>query len=440
MAKFSKQQSKEESNSAAQSGALLRLRVSRTLAFILVVLPAVLIFGVGFIGYKIGSHSAPPPVTTSKLGGTAPGHGDAAELRSGVWGALTAHPITLQIPDEYLIGMIKSDRTTSPRWVFKGFSRKRVLNLFASAGLGEAELQVLTDTNHWQLLTNQIVITPPHSVVLALSPQTRSIIYTELAQFSENALQHSPFFWKAKDEAAFFSNSSLPESAKSLLRQLSYQKGNLMAFADLETLLATLPVSETELLHILKPLSTKPAVLAKLRLTPETDMDALVRYWGVGGLTKMMEPALEAATRIPQGRTATFLAILPPFARQRLNIYSGGGDDDGMDGLWTAFNFFANVPEAANAAPKFWSNKINTDYFSVFTDPRYGDIMLITRPTGEVVQAGVYLADDLVFTRIGPTRWEPWTIMTVADLQEISGLRLAHQELPTISYYRNRIF
>jgi hypothetical protein len=352
---------------------------------------------------------------------------------------LEAHPITLQIPDEYLKTMVKPGPLT-PRWVFKGFSRNQILKLFASAGLGEEELRALSDTNRWQLLTNKIVITPPHSVVRALSPQARSIIYTVLAQFPENPLQHSPFFWKSKDEAAFFSNPDLSEPAKALIRQLSYQKGNLTAFADLETLIATLPVSEAEAVKILKPLSAKPATLAKLQITPETDMDAMVRYWGVGGVTKVMAPALEAVTRIPQGRTVTFLAVLPPFARQRLNIYPGNDDNDGMDGVWTAFNFFADAPEAANPAPSVWGDKLNTDYFSVLTDPRYGDILIISRPTGEVVQAGVYLADDLVFTRIGPTRWDPWTIMSVADLQEVSGLRLAHQEIPTVSYYRNRIF
>ncbi|MGC3961497.1 MAG: hypothetical protein QM813_27295 [Verrucomicrobiota bacterium] len=439
MAKVSKQQPKVEFNSSAQTGALLRLKVSRALAFVVVVLPAVLIFGVGFIGYKIGNHATSPSVTANKSDLLTPGNSNSGALRSGAWGTLAAHAITLQIPDEYLKTTANPIRTNS-RWVFKGFSRNRILNLFASAGLSAEELRTLSATNYWQVMTNQIVITPPHSVVLGLTPQARSIIYTVLAQFPENALQHSPFFWKTKDEAAFFSNPDLSEPAKTLIRQMSYQKGNLTAFADLETLIATLQGSEAELVKILKPLSAKPATLAKLQITPETDMDAMVRYWGVGGLTKVMEPALEAVTRIPRGRTVTFLAVLPQFARQRLNIYPGSQDNDGMDGIWTAFNFFANALEATNTAPSFWGEKLNTDYFSVFTDPRYGDVLIISRPTGEVVQAGVYLADDLVFTRIGSTRWDPWTIMTVADLQEVSGLRLEHQEIPTISYYRNRSF
>jgi hypothetical protein len=160
----------------------------------------------------------------------------------------------------------------------------------------------------------------------------------------------------------------------------------------------------------------------------------------VAGLTKTMQPALEAVTRIPQGRAVTMLAILPPFARERLNTYSGTtNDNDGQDGFWTTFNFFNDKPEASGTTPAMWSRRLITDYFNVFADPRYGDILVISRPSGEVIQTAVYLADDLVFTRLGPTRWEPWAVMSVADLLEISAIRLAHQEIPNVSYYRNRV-
>jgi len=102
-------------------------------------------------------------------------------------------------------------------------------------------------------------------------------------------------------------------------------------------------------------------------------------------------------------------------------------------------SFFNERPMSGPVDPSHWNQRFISDYFTVFADPRYGDILVISRPGGEVLQAGVYLADDLVFTRLGATRWEPWAIMTVSDLLEVSSVRSPDQERPVISYYRNRI-
>lgn len=436
MAKVSQQQPKVESNLSSRPEAL-RLKASRGIVFVLVVLPALVVFGAGFAGFWIRSRppgaSVPVPHVPA-----LPGNLKTPAPHVGPWGLLAAQPTVLQIPDECL--QRAQPIATTPRWVFKGYSRHRILALFASANLSEDEQRMLSDTNHWQVQPQQIIITPPRAVILALTPPARSIIYTALAQFPENPLHHSPFYWKTKDEAELFAPPVFSEPVKALIRQLSYQKDNLSLFADLEALAPVLPTVEADRVKILKQLSSKPAVIARLHLTPETDVEAMMRYWGVAGLTKVMQPALEAVTRIPQGRTVTFLAVLPPFARERLNTYPDTTDNDGMDGFWTAFNFFNEQPEPVVTDTAHWGRKLNADYFSVFADPRYGDILVVARPTGEVLQAAVYLADDLVFTRIGPTRWEPWSIMTVADLMEISAIRLSHQEAPAISYYRNRIF
>lgn len=438
MAKVPQQESKVKPHPSSQSG-ILRLKMSRAFTLIMVLMPAALIFGIGWIGFQLGSRAATSSAAAVTPGLQTTNRLKAAALRPGPWGSLEQQPITLQIPDENLTDLAKL-RTATPQWVFKGYSRNQILKLFSGAGVTGEELRLLSDTNHWRVGSDQIVIAPPDSVVRALSPAARSIIYTVLAQFPENVFQHSPFFWPTKEEAAFFAHACLTEPIRDLIRQLSYQKGNLWVFADLESLVANVKMSDSQLIQVLKLLSTKPAVLAKLRVTPETDVDAMIRYWGVGGVTRVMEPALEAVSRIPQGRTVTFLAVLPPFARERLNTYPEISDNDGMDGNWTAFNFFNSRPGPINPEAGAWGRKLNADYFNVFTDPRYGDIVILSRPTGEVVQAAIYLADDLVFTRLGPSRWEPWLIIRLADLQEISGLRLAHQEIATVSYYRNRVF
>lgn len=436
MAKVPQQQSKVKAVSSSRD-AVIQFKASRGTILLLVVLPALLLFGAGFLGFAVGIRSEPTP-----LAGPSPmpdTNSAAVALRNGPWGALEMQPITLQIPDECLTA-ITNQVSAGPRWVFKGYARHRVLALFASAGLADEEQRALSDTNCWQCSPNCVVVTPPRAAVLALSASARAIIYSALGQFPENPMQHSPFFWKTQEEREFFARAGFSEPVRELVQQLAYQKGNLTLLADWEVLLQALPPGPANSSRILKQLSSKPAVMAKLHLTPETDLNATIRYWGVGGLTKFTAPVLEAVTRIPQGRAVGVMAVLPTFARLRLNTYPCTSDNDGLDGCWTAFNFFNENPEPAVKDSAQWSRRINTDYFNVFADPRYGDIVVVSRPNGEVVQAGVYLADDLVFTRLGPTRWEPWCVMKVDDLREVSAIRLAHQEAPAVSYYRNRIF
>lgn len=436
MAKVPQQQSKVKDVSSSRE-AVIRFQASRGAILLLVVLPALLMFGAGFLGFAVRSRSETMPVFAAN----PPPELNAAPaaLRNGPWGALEVQPVTLQIPDECLAA-VTNQIPAGPRWVFKGYARHRVSALFASAGLTEEEQRALSDTNCWQCLPNCVVVAPPRSVVLGLPASARAIIYSALGQFPDNPMQHSPFFWKTQEEREFLARAGCSEAVRELVQQLAYQKGNLTLFADWEVLLQSLPSGSADSSRILKQLSSRPAVIANLHLTPETDLNAMIRYWGVGGLTKFTAPALEAVTRIPQGRAVTVLAVLPPFARERLNTYPCTTDNDGRDGGWTAFNFFQERPEPVAADPAQWGRRLNADYFSVFADPRYGDIVVISRPNGEVVQAGVYLAGDLVFTRLGPTRWEPWCVMTVADLLEVSAIRLAHQEAPAVSYYRNRIF
>ncbi|HEX5218469.1 MAG TPA: hypothetical protein VFZ59_02790 [Verrucomicrobiae bacterium] len=428
------QQSRDKGQPSLRPGAL-RFKASRGMVLLLVVLPAVIVFGAGYFGFWFRkSHAlAAASSHTVAIGQHGPG---PALLSAGPWGLLEAQPTFLRIPDECLQNFKPS---AAPRWVFRGYSTSQVLSLFRSVGVSADTLASLSNPDLWQVEEQQVVLLPSPAVVLGLTPAQRGVVYTVLAQFPENTMQRAPFFWRTKDEAEWLAQPVFTEQARTLVRRLAYPKGELSLLADVELLAGALSASGADVAGILKELSRKPAILPRLQIRPDTDVAAMMRYWGGAGLTKVMQPALEAVSRIPQGRMVSFLAVLPPFARQRLNTYPGSTDDDGRDGIWSAMNFFADSVQPAPVDPVQWKNRLKADYFPVFSDPRYGDILVISRPSGEVLQAGVYLADDLVFTRVGTTRWEPWTIMTLADLTEVSGIRALNGERPVISYYRNRI-
>src|SRR5204863_134646 len=63
----------------------------------------------------------------------------------------------------------------------------------------------------------------------------------------------------------------------------------------------------------------------RLRIYSDTDIDALVRYWGKGGMEPKIRPLLESVTKLPrpEGTSISLASILPPLARLRLFTFPG---------------------------------------------------------------------------------------------------------------------
>lgn len=397
--------------------------------------------GTGWVGFRLGKrthHTVSKTEVTRNMRGAEAGRFASYGLELGPWGNLQCQQIVLQIPEECLAVLPPAGKAP-PTWWFKGYSSAALEELLQRAGLSEAEKRDLLNTDHWSKSPGGILLRPSATTILSLSMEARSVLYSALAPSRENISQYAPFFWQTADEKSFFSGAMISEKAKSLIQRLSYRKGNLSLFADLGTLLEQFP-DRTERIKIQKLLSSQPAVLVKLDITPESDIDGLIRYWGVGGLAKMEEPVLESAAKIPGGRSISLFAMLPAFARERLNTYPNANAGNLTDSLWSAFNFFKDQPDAPPANGSFWNEQLKENYFPVFSDPRYGDILIVSRPDGSVVRAAVFLAGDLVFTRNGTSAWDPWIITTVPQMLEVCSIRLADQETPSVSYYRNKNF
>ena len=88
--------------------------------------------------------------------------------------------------------------------------------------------------------------------------------------------------------------SGLAPESIALLKRLLYAQGeNLLLFADFEPALRSLP-SDAERRRFMKAISRKRAVLARLRLDPDADVEKISQYWGVGGRRKDVFPFLNA--------------------------------------------------------------------------------------------------------------------------------------------------
>src|ERR1035441_8364045 len=96
-------------------------------------------------------------------------------------------------------------------------------------------------------------------------------------------------------------------------------------------------------------LARQPAVLARLCIRPNTDLDQVAAYWGHSPNVRFVDirPMLEALKKLPKGGTISLAFLLPPFARERLFTYPlpPAPGEPVPDCHWTTLNFWNAKPD-----------------------------------------------------------------------------------------------
>jgi hypothetical protein len=168
---------------------------------------------------------------------------------------------------------------------------------------------------------------------------------------------------------------------------------------------------------------------------------ALADYWAKGPETASVRTLLQSLATTKQGTWISVAHLLPPLPASQLYEYplAGDGSADGAvhDCHWTSINFFRRTPDPLCAQPGHLTQTLQTDYYTVPDVPRYGDVVMLTKPDGTAVHSAVVLADDIVFTKNGATAAHPWMISTMPALLRRYSFEVAPDQQLTVSYFRN---
>lgn len=335
----------------------------------------------------------------------------------GEWGELEFTRIRIELPDKLLPANFAQTRPL--RWFFKGMSSESVLALFDAASLTPAQREDLCNTSRWQVGLDGFAILPSKETVLTLNPKARAMIYSTLAQFPENVPQNSPALYRANLVDEWFDRSGLLPQTIALVKQLLYRRGTSVLFADYDVVLPLLP-DEKEKRRLMKTLSRESTLLAKLRLTDETNVDALVAYWGVGGYEHNVQAILASLPVDENGFEVDIAHLLPPFARKRLYTYPPASQQTNplnRDCHWTCMNFFAETPDDVYADTPQVLEALKRDYVQIERPSKLGDVILFVTPAQQCIHSCVFIADDIVFTKNGANYTKPWILMELADLK-----------------------
>lgn len=334
--------------------------------------------------------------------------------RSGPWGELQYTRIAIE-PPEYFV--VLPQQPQMPRWFFKGVNRQQLAAFLQTLPLTEIQQVSLTQATTWTETKEGIWLAPPPELVLGLSQQARARIYDLLALIPENQMMTKVFSFNPDYLDERLKASDLRRESLELFRGLLYWQGRRLLFADADVVLPRLP-DDTERRRFLKMLARKNTMLAKLLITPETNVEELVEYWAVGGRAKDLGPLLESLRRVRGGTELGIAQLLPSFARRRLYTYpdpEGGPKLLRKNDLWALLNFFQWTPDDRYADMTVASEEVKKEYYEIAGNSRLGDMVALVAADNRMISSTIYIADDIVFGRPGPLPTEPWLLVTIND-------------------------
>jgi hypothetical protein len=358
--------------------------------------------------------------------------------KPGPWGKMDAMLFAIDLPDEFVF--VPPAGQPPIRWSFPGYSRDKVLETMRSVGVPQDEVNKLNQSGKWTKEDNAIAVEPGDPLILSLQPETRAKLYAILVVFPQNAHQIDPI-WFHRDQIDWrLQGSGLSQESIALLKRLLYsQGGHALLFADFEPALRSLP-NAAERRRFMKAVSRKRTVLARLRLDPETDVEKLSQYWGIGGRRKDILPFLNSLHRVEKGCTLNVICLLPDFPRDHLYRYPGNSADSKtvkQDCFWSAFNFFSEPADNRFNDMSYVREVLDRDYYEIQQPSQLGDLVFVTAGT-TVIHVASYVADDLVFTKNGEDFRQPWSLMHMPDMMETYAVKFPDASALKAQFYRKK--
>jgi hypothetical protein len=399
---------KKKLREAAQAANVFQFTLAGLILFSLA-----LIAGSAFIAYKLTATSHPKLAETFAVDPKD----KTRTVHVGAWGELLQRDISLERPVEYL-----TDEVANPPaevWNFKGLKPDAVKALLLKNGLSPAQAAAAFAAGAVEETGSGTRLTPGADFLLSLDAQTRCKLYPALAGQGVNLYLDFPFIFPGDTVESIYTDSRLHPDDAALLKRLVYPNGDAQQLADYDFLLNRIPTSERRV-ALTRAMSRQSAVLARLVVRPDTDIDKVAAYWGHMPNVHFTDirPLLESLKQLPEGGNISLLYLLPKFARDRLYTFPQPPQpgEPTMDCHWTTFNFGNDVPDNRFNDPNYAVQYIQKNYYEIAAPSLCGDILLLMNEKNEVKHSAVFLADDLVFTKNGNNYRQPWMLMRIPDL------------------------
>lgn len=364
-----------------------------------------------------------------------PGTGKAAGRADGPWGRLTWRAATISPPADRIASI---DPVAERRpWIFERTSRRQLAEFFVELGLNGDQLERLFATGQRFPPAEGFRLMPSPELVRSLTPAQRRRLYNRLSQSAWNPAQQNAFRFAGPSVDQWFEGSGLSAAVREEVSRYIYRNDGLLFFADLAFVLPSIETAEQRR-RLVQTLSRESSLRLTLHVPAGADPTPLADYWSGPTGSEPLLPLFSELAHRPEGGAIEVAALLPPFARRRVDTYPTPdaaplAPGASRDCHWTALNFFNDPPDDRLAETAAVQRELTQRYEPVRDTPRFGDLVLF-ESEGRIFHSAVYIAADVLFTKNGPRFSRPWMFMHRSDVEAF----YPREHVVTVRYLRLR--
>ncbi len=371
-----------------------------------------------------------PPISTTSFSyvgasgaiqpSSPPIEGRTLKCAPGPWGEIEYSYMYLEASED-LVSTFKMPSTT-PRWSFPGATVEQLAALFDAA-------RVPADWSDRWLRAPSLIpqsgvlhVLPPMEHLEGLMPQQRAFIYQELAKYELNEFHRDPVSIVCGSAEEFLRGTDIDQEHVRWISRMCYRRGGMLCFSDLRALMSRAR-SDAEAIRLFKVCSRTRAIIARLKVTPQTDFAALASYWSAGGRSNTIRPMLQSLAENPIPGGLDLIHLLPALPRKLLNSYPPlelAMHGRMPDCHWSSLNFFNYEPRGYYLNTGLAAQHVLENFDRIEAPYRYGDVLFfLNEADGSAYHSCVFIADDLVFTKNGENTANPWTLKSLNGLKQI---------------------
>jgi hypothetical protein len=343
-------------------------------------------------------------------------------LNPGPWGRLRCAYIYLEAPKSLMENFPLP--SSHPRWGFAETLKDQLPEIFRAANLSQSMITALLDPKTLVTAEGNVYVFPTVTDLMAMTPESRSLIYTELAKNPVNEYHVDPVLIVGPEIKEWFRTSKLRAETIALIEQLSYKRGETTAFSDVSVLMNS-ATSDADARAMFKAMTRTRSIIVKLEVDHDSNLEELTQYWSPAFMNrhKDIEPLIQSIIDT-DGIEALPLSHLLP-ARPRKLAYTYPDLDLAKHGRlpdchWTSLNFFNYDPHEYLLDERLATNSVLEHFTPVEPPYQYGDVLFfLNAKTGDAYHSCIHLADNLVYTKNGRNLLSPWIIMRREDLEKV---------------------
>ena len=353
----------------------------------------------------------------------------ALQSTSGPWGNLQYYEVVIRPPASSLWPGLFEERSL---WSFPNLERVQVKDLFDELGFSLELKTGIHEHGKWSTQGEHTELEITDSIIAIMKPSERA----SLAEWwlLNNYDHYQRVISNFEDKNFSSISKELSPEMMDHLRSVCFLRGNVLSTFDRPYLLRKLK-DEKEKEKLIRTLFTTHALMLRLELNPQSDLEPIISYWEAGGRNPRARSVIEGVQSTDGVDQLDILHLLPPVPRKYLNSFAtlqDSGPDSAPDCFWTAIQFFRPNTSHRSFDPLPVEHFIIGDFFEVPAPTQFGDLVcLFDNETREFVHSYIYIADNLVFSKNGGSFVRPWVISTVDRMMSIYEL---HDEFHRMTF------